>query len=536
MSALLLATITVPKIDYTTILPELILLGGMLVLLLASALVARPIPTEWYAVLTIGFGSVALAVSLILWHDVTDHGPFLAVAKSIDVDGFAAFSMVLVSGVLIIGAMFAAAFLRREGIVGCEYYVLAMISASGAMIMASSNDLILIFLGLEILSIPLYVLAGFDTNREGSREAAMKYFILGAFSSAIFVYGIALTYGATGSTNIGQIAAFLSRNVVTNNGVLLGGLGLLIVGFGFKVAAVPFHMWTPDVYEGAPTPAVGFMAAIAKVGGFTALLRVLISAFPTYSSSWQPVIFVIAVITLLLGAVVALVQTNVKRMLAYSSINHAGFILLGLQAGTTRGVSSSLYYLFAYSFLALGSFGVVAVVGGTGDSGHSIDNYRGLYRRNPVLAVVFAVLLLGQAGAPFTTGFFAKLYVLQAAASAHSYALTVIAMGSAGIAVFFYLRVVLLMLTDSPATDAATPTPGELLASSSLVELAPIGTTAGSGGVAVATELELTTSPPRVVVGPWATTGLAITVLTSVVFGFWPQPLVDFAHAASLIF
>ena len=348
--------------------------------------------------------------------------------------------------------MFAAGYLRREGIAGPEYYVLALISGSGAMIMASANDLILIFLGLEILSIPLYVLAGFDTNREGSREAAMKYFVLGAFSSAIFVYGIALTYGATGSLNLADIGGFLSRNVVTSNGVLLGGVALMIVGFGFKVAAVPFHFWTPDVYEGAPSPAVGFMASIAKIGAFGALIRVLVSTFPTLASSWQPVIWVLAAASLLVGATVAVVQPNVKRMLAYSSINHAGFILLGVQAGTRQGVSASLYYLFAYTFLVLGSFGVVALVGGHGRRRHhdSLTAFRGPVQRNPVLALAFAVLLLGQAGLPFTTGFFAKLYVLQASVGAHSWALAAISMASAGIAVFFYLRVVLAMYLQRP--------------------------------------------------------------------------------------
>ena len=212
-----------------------------------------------------------------------------------------------------------------------------MISVAGAMLMASANDLILIFLALEILSIPLYVMAGFDHRHEASAESAMKYFVLGAFSSAIFVYGIALTYGATGSTNLANIGAFLARNLVTDNGVLLGGLGLLIVGFGFKIAAVPFHMWTPDVYAGAPSPAVGFMAAAAKVGGFMALIRVLFSTMPTLASSWQPALWAIATATLLLGAAVALAQRDLKRMLAYSSINHAGFILVGVQAGTIAG-------------------------------------------------------------------------------------------------------------------------------------------------------------------------------------------------------
>lgn len=529
MTSLLAATIVLPHVNYTSIMPELILLGGMLLILGISALVPRQIPTEWYAAGTIGIAGAALGAALILWRDVTDHGPFLSVARAVDVDGFAVFSLVLVASVLVVAPMFAAGFLRREGIVGPEYYVLALISGSGAMIMASANDLILIFLGLEILSIPLYVLAGFNRRSDRSLEAAMKYFVLGAFSSALFVYGIALTYGATGSLNLADIGGFLARNVVTSNGVLLGGLALLIVGFGFKVAAVPFHFWTPDVYEGAPSPAVGFMASMAKIGAFGALIRVLVSSFPTLVSSWQPVVWVLAGLSLLVGAIVAVVQTDVKRMLAYSSINHAGFILLGLQAGTREGVSASLYYLFGYSFLVLGSFGVVALVGGRGDEDASLSRYRGLARSNPLLALSFAVLLLGQAGAPFTTGFFAKLYVLQASVAAHSYALAAISMASAGVAVFFYLRIVLAMYAARP--DGSRE-PSEVEPGDAYGTLEP-----ASGGVLVATRPAVAVGvSTKIAVPPFVATGLGISVLASVVFGVWPGPLVDFAHAASLIF
>jgi NADH-quinone oxidoreductase subunit N len=513
------ATIAVPKVNYTTILPELILLGGMLLLLGVSALVSRPIPTEAYATTTGLIGLASLIASLVLWHDVQHGGAFQAIARSIDVDGFAAFGLVLVSCIVILGAFFAAGYLRREGVVGPEYYALALISGSGAMFMASANDLILIFLGLEILSIPLYVMAGFDRRREESAESAMKYFVLGAFSSAIFVYGIALTYGATGSTNLAQIAAFLSRNIVVNDGVLMGGLALLIVGFGFKVAAVPFHMWTPDVYAGAPTPAVGFMAAVAKVGGFMALIRVLISTMPTMASTWQPALWVIAAATLLLGAVVALAQRDIKRMLAYSSINHAGFILIGVQAGTISGSQGALYYLFAYSLLTIGSFAVVTVVAGRGDERNDLDNYRGLAKRSPFLAGCFAILLLGQAGAPFTTGFFAKFYVIEASVSAHSYALAVIAMLSAGIAVFFYLRVVLTMFSD--AKEAGLDLPAEDVAGTA------------SGSTALAARVDVT---QVLAVSPWTATGLVFVVGATLVLGVWPQPLVSFAHQASLLF
>ena len=511
------ATIAVPKVNYTTILPELILLGGMLLLLGVSALVTRPIPTEAYATTTALVGLASLIASLVLWHDVQKGGAFQAIAKSVDVDGFTAFGLVLVSCVVILGAFFAAGYLRKEGVVGPEYYALALISGSGAMFMASANDLILIFLGLEILSIPLYVMAGFDRRREESAESAMKYFVLGAFSSAIFVYGIALTYGATGSTNLAQIAAFLSRNIVVHDGVLMGGLALMIVGFGFKVAAVPFHMWTPDVYAGAPTPAVGFMAAVAKVGGFMALIRVLIATMPTMASTWQPALWVLAAATLLLGAVVALAQRDIKRMLAYSSINHAGFILIGVQSGTISGSEGALYYLFAYSLLTIGSFAVVNVVAGKGDERSDIAHYRGLAKRSPFLAGCFAILLLAQAGAPFTTGFFAKFYVIEASVAAHSYALAVIAMLSAGVAVFFYLRVVLTMFAD---------------VNTSALDL-PDDVGGGAGSTALATRVDVTQA---LAVSPWIATGLVSVVGATVVLGVWPGPLVSFAHQASLLF
>ena len=524
----------VPHIDYTAILPELILLGGMLLLLTASGLVTRPIPTEAYATVTASLGITSLIASLILYHDVEARGAFLAIAGSIDVDGFSCLVLVLVSSVVIVASFAAAAFLRDEDMPGPEYYVLALISGSGAMLMASANDLILIFLGLEILSIPLYVMAGFDRRREESAESAMKYFVLGAFSSAIFVYGIALTYGATGSTNLAQIAAFLSRNVLVNDGVLMGGLALLIVGFAFKIAAVPFHMWTPDVYAGAPSPAVGFMAAVAKVGGFMALIRVLVSTLPTMSSTWQPALWVIASASLLLGAVVALAQRDIKRMLAYSSINHAGFILLGVQAGSVTGAQGAIYYVFVYSLLALGSFAVVNVVAGKGDDSSDLGTYRGLARRSPFVAASLTILLLAQAGAPFTTGFFAKFYVIEAAVSAHSYALAVIAMLSAGVAVFFYLRVVLTMFSEDVSPADTTVTSGDVAFSGEVessyddaAQVAATGTTVLLARVGQRESIELS---------PWIATGLVMVVLSSIVLGVWPQPLVSFAHQATLLF
>lgn len=501
MIEVLASAFALPVINYTAIMPELILLGGMLIMLGLIAVIPKDFATTTYAGLTMGIGTASLVSSLVLWHDVTKSGPFQAVAQIVNVDGFSVFLMVLVSSILIVAPMLAAGYLENEGIHGAEYYILALISGAGAMLMGASNDLILIFLALEVLSIPLYVIAALNFKRATSGEAAMKYFLLGSFSSAIFVYGIALTYGATGTTNLGSIAGFLSRNVISSPGTLYAGVALMAVGFAFKITAVPFHMWSPDVYEGAPDGAVGFMAAIAKVGGFAALLRVFLGALPTLQSVWSPVIWILAVLSLVVGAVVALSQRNLKRMLAYSSINHAGFILLGLIALSSRGVASSLYYLFAYSFVVLGSFAVIAIIARENGGGTEIDSVRNLGRRSPLLGMIFAIFLLAQAGAPFTTGFLAKFYVVSAAVDAHSYAIAIIAMLSAAVAAVFYLRVVLVMFSGSDSPEA-------------------VGTSVDQ----------------PIAVSRWVSSGLLICVVATVVFGVWPSPLIDFARAASLIF
>ena len=286
---------------------------------------------------------------------------------------------------------------------------------------------------------------------------------------------------------------------MASNGVLLGGMGLMLVGLGFKVAAVPFHMWTPDVYQGSPTPVTGFMAAAAKAAGFAGLLRVFFSAFNLYEADWRPLVWVLAVLTIAAGSVIAVVQTDVKRMLAYSSIAHAGYVLIGLEAGTEQGIAGSLFYLLAYTFMILGSFAVVTVVGGRGDDAHGLDAYRGLSRTRPLLALAFTVLLLAQAGVPLTSGFLAKFYVIGAAVEAESYALAVIAMLGAVVSFYFYLRIVVAMYMQAPEgfdEDA----PRRRLA-------VPLGITAA---VVVA---------------------LAFTVAIGVV----PDPVADFARNATLL-
>jgi NADH-quinone oxidoreductase subunit N len=296
----------------------------------------------------------------------------------------------------------------------------------------------------------------------------MKYFVLGAFSSSFLLYGIALIYGATGTTNLGRIMDLFSANLLTDDGLVLAGLALLLVGLGFKVSAVPFQFWTPDVYQGAPTPMVAWMASGVKVAGFAALIRVFMLAFQAYSVDWQPLIYALAVATLLVGSVLAVVQTNVKRMLAYSSIAHAGYVLVGVQAATSQGVESALFYLATYTFMVAGSFGIVSLVGRTGDRRHSLDDYRDLGQAQPALALLLAIFLFAQAGVPLTSGFFAKFYVISAAVDAGSWHLGAVAMLAAVIAAYLYLRIVVSMyMSDSyeeagEARISATPAPGIL--------------------------------------------------------------------------
>lgn len=439
-----------PDVPWTYIAPLLILMVGGVVMLTIVSLVKDKMPRGVYAGYTVVIASAAFIWNVWLWrqvHNTEDaaKGPIAALRGALVIDGFSVFLVGLLCISVIGAALLADGYLRREGLDGPELYVLLLLSASGGAVMASAGDLIVLFIGLEILSIAAYVMAAMHSRRVSSQEAGIKYFLLGAFASAFLLYGIALTYGATGSTNLARIATFLSQTVITDNGMLLAGMALLMVGFGFKVAAVPFHAWTPDVYQGSPSPVTAFMASGVKVGAFAGLLRVFVVALTTQQNLWKPMVLGLAVASLVVGAVMAVVQTNVKRMMAYSSINHAGFILLGVEAGTARGVSAALFYLLTYTFMVIGTFGVITVAGRRGDGLHSIDDYRGLSRSRPVLALGFTVLLLAQAGTPFTGGFLAKLGVVSAAVDTHDYGLALIAMVTAVISAFLYLRIIVSM-------------------------------------------------------------------------------------------
>ena len=446
--------IVAPSVDYLAIAPVLVTFGAALAIILARSLLRRRGPINEISLGLSLVGVVATGVLLgFQWNDVRDDGASTTIAGGVRLDTFGVFLGVVVIAATAMAIFLAASYLRRENLEAPEYYALLLISAAGMLMMTTANDLIVVFLALEVLSIPLYVLAAFDRRRLSSQESGIKYFVLGAFSSAVLLYGVALIYGGTGTTSLTGIAQFLAANTLFEQGTLLAGLALLLVGIGFKIAAVPFHMWTPDVYQGAPTPVTAFMASATKAAGFAALLRVLGVAFPLYRTDWRPVIWVLAALSLIVGSVAAVVQTDVKRILAYSSIAHAGYILIGLQVDTARGRQAALIYLLVYAFMTVGAFAVITVATRRGDDQHSLDDYRGLALRRPVVGGLLAFFVLAQAGVPLTGGFVVKLEVFAAAVDADEYVLAIIGVLAAVVAAFFYLRIAVALFTKNEADD-----------------------------------------------------------------------------------
>jgi NADH-quinone oxidoreductase subunit N len=361
----------------------------------------------------------------------------------------------------------------RQGIEHTEVFPLVLFAIGGMLLFPASNDLLTMFIALEVLSLPLYLLCGLARRRRLiSQEAAMKYFLLGAFSSAFFVYGIALVYGYAGSFTLADIHAAVDNNTGSTN-LLLAGMGLIAVGLLFKVSAAPFHAWTPDVYQGAPTPVTGFMAACTKLAAFGALLRVFYVAFGGAQWDWRPMIWVVAALTMAIGAVVALTQSDIKRMLAYSSIAHAGFLLVGF-AGAYGGdgitsLQSVLFYLAAYGFSTIGAFAVVMLVRDPGGEATHLSRWAGLGKTSPLVAGVFAFFMLAFAGIPLTSGFTSKWTVFSAAWAGGAWPLVLLAVGMSAVAAYFYVRVIVLMFFSDPVVDGPTVSVPSLFTSSALV-------------------------------------------------------------------
>ena len=355
------------------------------------------------------------------------------------------FSILFLSstGVVILLSM---PFLRRDDVEHSEYYALLLFATAGMMILASGLDLITLFLGIEVLSISLYILAGYRRNSDASNEAAMKYFLLGAFASSILLYGIALVYGATGTTSLAKIAeAAGGAGGAVPEGLLYAGVALILVGLAFKVAAAPFHMWTPDVYEGAPTPITAFLSAGPKAAAFAAMIRVFFIAFGPIQTEWNTVLSVIAALTMTIGNVAAIAQTNVKRMLAYSSIAHSGYVLIGVVAGGAAGGAAALFYLFAYVAMNLGAFAVIILLEHKGQRGEELKDYGGLGFRYPVIGALLSLFMISLSGIPPTVGFAGKLYLFGAAVQSGHVLLAVVGVLNSAISVFYYLRLLVLM-------------------------------------------------------------------------------------------
>ncbi len=441
--------IFIPAVNWSAIGPELILsltaMGLLILNVLARKGAQRAIPY-----LSLAGIVLALLFSFTLWGKSA-----YAFNRMVVLDHYSLFFKMIFLITAGLTVLMSIRFLQEEEFEYGEYYILVLFAAVGMMFMASAADLIIIFLGLEIFSLAVYVLAGFFRTQPKSNESSLKYFLLGAFSSGFLLYGIALIYGATGTTNLKGIYEFLSKIHLFTDPLLLIGMGLLIVGFGFKVASVPFHMWTPDVYEGAPTSITAFMSVGPKAAGFAAFLRVFLYALSSMQTKWVWILWVLAVLTMTLGNVVAIAQKNIKRMLAYSSIAHAGYILVAMVAASELGTASVLYYILAYAFMNLGAFGVVILYGRKGEENINIGDYSGMASKYPLLAAAMAIFMFSLAGIPPTAGFVGKFYIFSAAVKAGYIGLAIIGVLNSALSVYFYLRVTVMMYMRNPEKEFA---------------------------------------------------------------------------------
>jgi NADH-quinone oxidoreductase subunit N len=424
--------------SFDAVVPMMIVTAGGLVVMLAEAWRERGerMPIGIWGIISLLGAAAAL---MLLWNrNATSFGVIVA-------DNFGIFVSLILVVVGILTILFSSQVLERDGIPPGEYYALLLFGIVGMMMMAVANDLLVIFVALEILSLAVYVLTGIRRDSLPGVEGAFKYFLLGSFSSAFFLYGVAFTYGVTGSTRLDRVGSFLAAQSMSDSPMILLALGLLLVGFGFKISAVPFHMWTPDAYEGAPAVVTGFMSTAVKAAAFASFARVFLSSFEPFSADWAPLMWAIAAATMIVGTVVGVAQTNLKRMLAYSSIAHGGYLLVGLVAANQVGKAAILFYLLAYAVTNLAAFGVIALLGTRDRNNDELRDYAGLWQTHPGLAALMTVSLLSLGGLPPTAGFIGKWYIFSAAVSAGYYGLAIIGVLTSVISVFFYLRVVVMM-------------------------------------------------------------------------------------------
>jgi NADH-quinone oxidoreductase subunit N len=437
--------------SFDAIVPVLVIaLGGLVVLLAESfRLKNERMPMAGLPVIVLVGAAVA---SIFLWdRNAESFGVVIA-------DNYALFVNLVLVAVGILTVFFASQTIERDGLPAGEFYALMLFSMVGMMLMVQATDLLLLFLALETMSIAVYVLTGMRRDQVQSTEAAFKYFLLGAFASAFFLYGIAFIYGVAETTSLERVGSVIAAQSMSGNPMTLLAVAMLVVGFGFKVAAVPFHMWSPDAYEGAPAVVTGFMSTGVKAAAVAAFARVFLSTLEPMIGDWAPVVWTIAAATMVVGTVLGVAQTSLKRMLAYSSIAHGGYLLAGLVAGNDVGKAAILYYLAAYAVTNLGAFGVIALLGSRERSNDDLRDYAGLWHTHPALATLMTICLLSLGGFPPTAGFIAKWYVFSAAVGAGYYGLAIIGVLSSVVSVFFYLRIVVMMyMSDRDARPVPAP-------------------------------------------------------------------------------
>jgi proton-translocating NADH-quinone oxidoreductase chain N len=523
VSAVVPGAITPPSIEYSQLAPMLVVFGAAVVGVLVEAFVPRELRRAVHLVVT--FGSLAAAfvwtcVIAATSHVFANGSPGnVAAMGAVAVDRPTLF----IQGTILVLAFVSVLLIADQsgdvssfagqaaavpgspeervgllaGLVHTEIYPLTLFAVGGMLLFPASNDLLTMFVALEVLSLPLYLLCGLARRRRLlSHEAAVKYFLLGAFSSAFFLFGIAMLYGFSGSVSLASIASAATTNAGSDS-LLYAGIALTGVGLLFKIGAVPFQSWKPDVYQGAPTPITALMASCVVVSAFGALLRVFYVAFGTLTWDWRPALWVVAILTMVVGAVIAITQTDVKRLLAYSSIAHAGFILTALISASVAGLSSSLFYLASYGLTTVGAFAVVTLVRDPGGEASHLSRWAGLGKRSPVVAGIFALFLLGFAGIPLTSGFIGKFAVFQAAIAGGATPLVIVGVVSSAIAAFFYVRVIVLMFFSDPVPDG----------------------------------------PEIVVPSVFTGTAVAVGVLATVILGIVPEPVLSLAnHAATQLF
>lgn len=481
--------------DLLVILPELIVVGAACLLLVLEPLTP---PSRKELLAWLSLGALALCIGLTGGQISVLNLRVSAFSDLVVVDGYARFWKLLLYGVTGLTILMSLPYLKAERLQLGEYYGFILLALSGMMVMVSGADLLTIYLGTELMSLSLYVMAGLKRSSPRSLEASAKYFVLGAFSSGLLLYGISLLYGVAGSTKLGAVAAAIGSRGFDDPLLLIATI-LLAAGFGFKLAVVPFHMWTPDVYQGAPTSVTAFMAVASKAASFAAFLRVFVEGLGGLKADWSNLFLLLCLVTLILGNLVAIVQTNIKRMLAYSSIAHAGYALIGLvaagrgmgESGGASGLASVMLYLALYAFMTLGAFAVIGMFRKGGLEGEDIEDFAGLAKRQPLAAFLMLVFMVSLAGIPPTAGFIGKFYVFMAAVEAGLAWLAVVALIFAAISAYYYMRVVMVMYMREP-----DPSAGEV---------------------------------PQLVASPALTVVLACAVAGVILFGLFPNPLVSLA-------